>query len=120
MLKIMAYRKTVSGVIFVGYDKRLGKKFTFPDPVAASKRKVLRDVIWDLKDSAMPALPKNKTNGDKLVVKNHEYMTGSFSTIFMSRNRCERGNEPFVHNSGWRTARADSSASTENDKDRDK
>lgn len=22
-------------VIFVGYDKRLGKKFTFPDPVAA-------------------------------------------------------------------------------------
>ena len=92
-------------VIFVGYDKRLGKKFTFPDPVAASKRKVLRDAIWDLKDSAMPALPKNKTNGDKLVVKNHEYMTGSFSTIFMSRNRVRAWDEPsFTIQAGGRHA----------------
>ena len=53
----------------------------------------------------MPALPKNKTNGDKLVVKNHEYMTGSFSTIFMSRNRVRAWDEPsFTIQAGGRHA----------------
>ena len=92
-------------VIFVGYDKRLGKTFTFPEPIPKPDRKVLRDAIWDLKDSAMPALPKNKTNGDSLVIKNHEYMTGGFSTIFMSRNRVRSWDEPsFTVQAGGRHA----------------
>lgn len=81
-------------VIFVGYHKKLGKAFKFPEPVPASERKVLRDAIWDLKDTAIQALDKNKTNGDKLKVLNHEYLNGGFSTIYMSRNRVRSWNEP--------------------------
>lgn len=92
-------------VIFVGYDKRLGKKFTFPESIQESDYKVLRDVIWDLKDSAVPALEKNKTNGDKLKIKNHEYMIGGFSTLFMSRNRVRSWDEPsFTIQAGGRHA----------------
>ena len=35
----------------------------------------------------MPAAPGNKTNGKRLKVANHEYLTGGFSTIYLSRNR---------------------------------
>ncbi len=35
----------------------------------------------DLKDNVIPALPYNKTNGDKCSLPNHEYMIGDFSTI---------------------------------------
>ena len=92
-------------VIFVGYDKRIGKKFTFPESIPELKRTVLRDAIWDLKDTAMPALLKNKTNGNKLKIKNHEYMIGGFSTIFMSRNRVRSWDEPsFTIQAGGRHA----------------
>nr|WP_268250051.1 DNA cytosine methyltransferase [Campylobacter majalis] len=49
--------------------------------------------MWDLKDSAIPALDKNRVNKN-LKVANHEYFTGSFSTIFMSRNRVRDWSEP--------------------------
>lgn len=92
-------------VIFVGYSKKLGKAFTFPEPVPESKRKVLRDAIWDLKDSAVPALDKNKTNGGKLKILNHEYLNGGFSTIYMSRNRVRSWDEPsFTIQAGGRHA----------------
>ncbi len=92
-------------VIFVGYHKKLGKAFAFPEPVATSERKVLRDAIWDLKDNAVPALGKNKTNGDKLKVLNHEYLNGGFSTIYMSRNRVRGWDEPsFTIQAGGRHA----------------
>lgn len=35
----------------------------------------------------MPAKPKNYTNGSACALPNHEYLTGGFSTIYMSRNR---------------------------------
>ena len=54
----------------------------------------MRDAIWDLKDTAIPALDKNKSNGDKCVVPNHEYYIGGFSSIFMSRNRVRSWDEP--------------------------
>ena len=41
----------------------------------------------------MPALEYNNTNGESCVVPNHEYMIGSFSTIFMSRNRVRSWDE---------------------------
>ena len=50
------------------------------------------DAIGDLVDTAIPALPQNKTNG-KLPILNHEYFVGAYSTIFMSRNRVRAWNE---------------------------
>lgn len=47
-----------------------------------------------LKHSVFPAKPRNKTNGDACVVPNHEYFTGDFSSIYMSRNRVRSWDEP--------------------------
>ena len=69
------------------------------------KKLVLKDAIWDLKDSAIPALKFNKTNGTNCKVLNHEYMTGGFSTIYMSRNRVRSWDEPsFTIQAGGRHA----------------
>lgn len=80
-------------VFYIGFRKDLGiEKFEYPKPL--EKKPTLRDAIWDLKDSAIPALPKNKTNGDKCKVPNHEYFIGAYSPIFMSRNRVRSWDEP--------------------------
>ncbi len=75
-------------VLYIGFRKDLGIAFEFPKPTTPNKEDkiTLRQAIGDLSHSAIPALAKNKTNG-KLEVLNHEYFTGAFSTIFMSRNR---------------------------------
>lgn len=79
-------------VIIVGYDKKLGKTFEPPKPVLP--RPVLSNVIADL-HSPKPAKEKNYTNGEEnLCFSNHEYMTGSFSSHFMSRNRVRHWDEP--------------------------
>ena len=76
-------------VIFVGYQKSLGE-FTFPEPF---KQKVsLKDSIWDLKDSAKPAL-SGKRGQQKLSIANHEYLVGGFSSMYMSRNRVRQWDE---------------------------
>ncbi len=80
-------------VFYIGFRKDLNIKF-FPYPTPKTYKPTLRDAIWDLKDTAIPALDKNKTNGDKCVVPNHEYFIGSFSSIFMSRNRVRSWDEP--------------------------
>ena len=80
-------------VFYVGFRKDLGiENFVYPAPI--SPNLVLKDCIWDLKDSAIPALPKNKTNGDRCIIPNHEYFIGTFSSIFMSRNRVRSWDEP--------------------------
>jgi len=90
-------------VIFVGYHKKIGKKFIFPEPIGS--RLTLKDVIFDLKDSAKEAKTCNETNGNKLRAPNHEYMNGGFSTIYMSRNRVRSWNEPsFTIQAGGRHA----------------
>jgi len=90
-------------VFYIGFRKDLNVRFEFPVPL--DKRLVLRDVIWDLKDTAIPAIFRNKTNGDNCLVKNHEYMTGNFSTIYMSRNRVRSWDEPsFTIQAGGRHA----------------
>lgn len=89
-------------VIIVGYNKKMGKPFEFPTP--SLKCLTLRDAIGDLKEP-QPAQLYNKTNGDKGKVANHEYMTGGFSTIYMSRNRVRSWNEPsFTIQAGGRHA----------------
>ena len=80
-------------VFFIGFRKDLNiKDFEFPN--AIEEKVLLKDVIWDLKGNAIPGLDKNKTNGDNCNFLNHEYFTGSFSTIFMSRNRVRSWEEP--------------------------
>jgi modification methylase fnuDI len=72
-------------VFYIGFRKDLNINFNFPLP---DKNKLtLRDVIYDLKDSSLPALPKNKSRFSSCLFANHEYFTGSFSPFFMSRNR---------------------------------
>jgi len=89
-------------VIIVGYHKKMGMTFEFPE--GSKKLLTLRDAIGDLKDPK-PALKYNKTNGDSLEVPNHEYMIGSFSTIYMSRNRVRSWDEQsFTIQAGGRHA----------------
>jgi DNA (cytosine-5)-methyltransferase 1 len=79
-------------VFFIGYRNDLNQAFMFPPPV--SKKRYLKDIIWELADTALPATAKNHTNGNKCVIPNHEYLTGGFSTIYMSRNRVRAWDEP--------------------------
>lgn len=80
-------------VFYIGFRKDLGIiDFKFPTP--QEPKLTIKDAIWDLKDNAIPALDKNKTNGENCAVTNHEYFTGSYSTIFMSRNRVRAWDEP--------------------------
>jgi DNA (cytosine-5)-methyltransferase 1 len=89
-------------VIVVGYHQKMGKKFEFPQP--SSKKLVLKDVIGNLPDP-IKASERNKTNGDKTPITNHEYMNGGFSTIYMSRNRVRSWYEPsFTIQAGGRHA----------------
>ena len=77
-------------VFYIGIRKDLNMDFIFPK---VDRNHVhLQDAIWDLRGTAVPALPKNRANHD-LTVPNHEYFVGSFSTIFMSRNRVRGWNE---------------------------
>lgn len=90
-------------VFFVGYRSDLNITFEFPE--MEKYKPVLKDAIWDLKDSALPAKEKNYTNGKNCIVPNHEYMIGGFSTIYMSRNRVRNWDEPsFTIQAGGRHA----------------
>ena len=80
-------------VFFIGFRKDLNiHDYEYPTP--CKHKPTLRECIWDLKDNAIPALEKNKTNGDKCTVPNHEYFTGAYSPIFLSRNRVRSWDEP--------------------------
>lgn len=90
-------------VFFVGYRSDLNLKFEFPE--IQGYKPVLKDAIWDLRETALPAKEKNYTNGSKCIIPNHEYMIGGFSTIFMSRNRVRAWDEPsFTIQAGGRHA----------------
>lgn len=83
-------------VFYIGFRKDLNIDFTFPKPTTPNLENKLtfKDVIWDLKDNAIPSLSKNKPNNKTdLIIANHEYFTGAFSTIFMSRNRVRNWDE---------------------------
>ena len=89
-------------LIIVGIRKDLDTRFVFPTP--SEQTLALKDAIWDLQDYVIPALEKNKTNGN-LAIPNHEYMIGGFSSIFMSRNRVRAWDEPsFTIQAGGRYA----------------
>lgn len=90
-------------IFFIGYRSDLGIRFKFPS-VMTSFKKTLRNAIMDLKDIAVPALKNNQTN-DLCKFPNHEFMTGGFSTIYMSRNRVRSWDEvSFTIQAGGRHA----------------
>lgn len=80
-------------VFYIGFRKDLNIKFDNP-PKPYPVKLTFKDAIYDLKDSAIPALEKNKTNGDKCKFLNHEYFIGAYSPIFMSRNRVRQWDQP--------------------------
>lgn len=90
-------------VFFIGIRKDLGFKFRFP--TVTYPKIPLQDTIFDLKDSVLPAKELNYSNGLECKIPNHEYMTGGFSTIFMSRNRVRSWDEQsFTIQAGGRHA----------------
>ena len=90
-------------VFYVGIRNDLKCKFVFPP--SRNDKITLQQAISDLANSAVPALPNNKSNGDKCLIPNHEYMIGGFSSIFMSRNRVRSWNEQsFTIQAGGRHA----------------
>ena len=80
-------------VFYIGFRKDLNIDFKFPEGSTKDddKKITLRDIIWDLQDTAVPAAPKNHRNPD--AINNNEYFTGAYSTIFMSRNRVKGWDE---------------------------
>lgn len=80
-------------VFYIGFRKDLDINFVFPEGSTKddSKKITLRDIIWDLQDSAVPAAEKNRRNPN--AVNNNEYFEGAYSTIFMSRNRVKSWDE---------------------------
>ena len=90
-------------VIFIGFRTDLHIDYSFPDPIREGKKN-LEDIIQDLEHNAVPALNKSKPNPD-IKVENHEYMTGGFSSMYMSRNRVRAWDEPsFTIQAGGRHA----------------
>ena len=80
-------------VFYIGFRNDLKVKFVFPEgsTVDDEKKLTLRDVIWDLQETAVPSADKNKHNPK--AVNSNEYFTGAFSPIFMSRNRVKSWDE---------------------------
>lgn len=80
-------------VFYIGFRHDLHIRFGFPKGSTKEdeKKLTLRDVIWDLQESAVPAGPKNHHN--PAAINNNEYFTGAYSPIFMSRNRVKSWDE---------------------------
>lgn len=80
-------------VFYIGFRSDLKVKFHFPEGSTQEdiKKLTLRDIIWDLQETAVPSAPKNKHNPD--AINNNEYFTGAYSPIFMSRNRVKSWDE---------------------------
>lgn len=80
-------------VFYIGFRKDLHISFVFPKGSTESddKKITLRDIIWDLQESAVPAGPKNRHNPQ--AINNNEYFVGAYSPIFMSRNRVKGWDE---------------------------
>jgi len=80
-------------VFYIGFRKDLEINYSFPHGSTEedNKKLTLKDVIWDLKDTAVPAGERNQHNPD--AINNNEYFIGAFSPIFMSRNRVKSWDE---------------------------
>lgn len=91
-------------VFFIGIRNDYSKEFFFPEP-DIENRITLHECLRGIPaKQAVPAIGKNHHNKDVRIL-NHEYMTGSFSSIYMSRNRVRSYDEPsFTIQAGGRHA----------------
>ena len=80
-------------VFYIGFRKDLKVDFKFPEGSTKDDEKkiTLRDIIWDLQYTEIPANDKNRHN--PAAINNNEYFTGAYSPIFMSRNRVKAWDE---------------------------
>ncbi|MBP3220448.1 MAG: DNA cytosine methyltransferase [Neisseriaceae bacterium] len=78
-------------VFYIGFRKDLNISYIPPQPY--KEKLSFKDIIFDLQNNAIKALPQNKTNGNQCKFPNHEYYIGGFSPIFMSRNRVRQWHE---------------------------
>lgn len=80
-------------VFYIGFRKDINIKFVFPEGSTKDddKKITLRDIIWDLQETAVPSEEKNCHNIN--AINNNEYFTGAYSPIFMSRNRVKSWDE---------------------------
>lgn len=80
-------------VFYIGFRRDLGVHFKFPVGSTADEKKrlTLRDTIWDLQFTAVPAGARNYHNPK--AINNNEFFTGAYSPIFMSRNRVKGWDE---------------------------
>lgn len=79
-------------ILYIGFRKDLNIDFILPRGSTAGNNKItLRDTIWDLQSTAVPALGKNKHN--PAAINNNEYFVDSYSPMFMSRNRVKDWDE---------------------------
>lgn len=79
----IGFRKDLSSAIQFSLSSELGSTYKDEDKLT------LKDVIWDLKDKAVPmTVSKTKSNSvNSNIINDNEYYVGGFSPIFMSRNR---------------------------------
>lgn len=77
-------------VFYIGFRKDLKIDYHFPEPL--SSKKTFKDAIWDLRKTAVPSKDNKAISG--LKVLNHEFFTGGFSSMFLSRNRVRGWDEP--------------------------
>lgn len=80
-------------VFYIGFRNDLKIDFKFPEGSTKddNKKITLREILWDLKDTAVPAEDKNYHN--PRAVNNNEYFVGAYSPMFMSRNRVKSWDE---------------------------
>ena len=77
-------------IILIGFKEE--KTFNFEN-LTKEVKKNLKDSIFDLKDNVMKPKKKNISNKSLCKVPNHEFFEGSFSSIYMSRNRVRNWEE---------------------------
>jgi DNA (cytosine-5)-methyltransferase 1 len=80
-------------VIIVGYKTSFGSFFIPPQLDRSSQNKTLKDAIWDLRKTAKVAKNGTYANPD-LKIPNHEYLEGTYSSMYMSRNRVRAWDQP--------------------------
>ncbi|MEM7713883.1 MAG: DNA (cytosine-5-)-methyltransferase, partial [Cyanobacteria bacterium P01_A01_bin.68] len=71
-------------VVIIGYREDMDGIFEFPNVI--NNQLTLENAIYDIKDIEAISID-SKVNKSHLIIPNHEYKEGSFSSIYMSRNR---------------------------------
>ena len=82
-------------VIIVGYREDIDGTFEFPDPIG--NKLTLENAIHDIKNINAIAID-SKISQSNTVIPNHEYKEGSFSSIYMSRNRVRAWKRTIFYN----------------------